>query len=67
MDLGVKRDEDWYNVGNINYDALNDLRDDYPHLFEDEAAEIPANGCDEITQEIIEHGDDEALDTRYYS
>jgi hypothetical protein len=64
MDLGVKIDEDWCNVGNIDYDALDDLQDDYPYLFEDEAAEIPSNGWDEITQEITKHGDDEALDMR---
>jgi hypothetical protein len=23
--LGVEINEDWYNVGNIEYDALNDL------------------------------------------
>jgi len=64
MDLGVKIDEDWCNVGNIDYDALDDLQDDYPYLFEEEAAEIAANGWDEITQEITKHGDDEALDMR---
>ena len=25
MDLGVEIDEDWYSVGNIEYDALDDL------------------------------------------
>jgi hypothetical protein len=48
MDLGVEIDEDWCSVGNIDYDALDDLRGNYPHLFEDEA-----NGWDEITQETI--------------
>jgi hypothetical protein len=42
-------DEDWYSVGNIEYDALNDLRGDYPHLSEDEVVEIPTNGWDGIT------------------
>jgi hypothetical protein len=64
MDLGVKIDEDWYNIGNINYDALDDLQGDYPHLFEDEAVEIPANGWEKITQETTKHGDNEALDAR---
>jgi hypothetical protein len=43
---------------------LDDLRGNYPHLFEDDIAEILENGWDEITQEITEHGDDEALDMR---
>jgi hypothetical protein len=25
MDLGVEVNDDWYSVGNIEYDALNDL------------------------------------------
>jgi hypothetical protein len=25
IDLGVEIDEDWYSVGNIEYNALNDL------------------------------------------
>jgi hypothetical protein len=29
MDLGVGIDDDWYSVGNIKYDALNDLQDDF--------------------------------------
>jgi hypothetical protein len=64
MDLWVKIDEHWYSVGNIDYDALDDQRGNYPHLFEDEVAEIPTNGWNEITQEITEHGDNEALDIR---
>jgi hypothetical protein len=28
--LGVEIDEDWYNVGNIKYDALDNLRGDFP-------------------------------------
>ncbi len=47
--LRVDIDEDWYSAGNIDYDALDDLRDNYPHLFEDEGAEILANGWDNIT------------------
>jgi hypothetical protein len=64
MDLGVETDEGWYNVGNIDYDALDDLQGNYPHLFEDEGVDIPANGWDEITQGTTEHGDNEALDRR---
>jgi hypothetical protein len=33
IDLGVKIDEYWYSVGNIDYNALDDLQGDYPHLF----------------------------------
>jgi hypothetical protein len=29
IDLGVENDEDWYSVGNIKYDALDDLRSDF--------------------------------------
>lgn len=34
MDMGVEIDDDWYNVGNIDYDTLDDLCDDLAHLFE---------------------------------
>jgi hypothetical protein len=64
MDLGVEIDEDWYSIGNIDYDALDELWGDYPHLFKDNVAEIPSNGWDEIAEEITEHGNDEALDMR---
>jgi hypothetical protein len=30
MDVGVEIDEDWYSVGNIEYDTLDDLRGDFP-------------------------------------
>ena len=36
MDLGVEIDEDWYSVGNIEYDMLDDLRGDFLLLFEDD-------------------------------
>jgi hypothetical protein len=29
IDLGVEINEDWYSVGNIKYDAFNDLRGDF--------------------------------------
>jgi hypothetical protein len=29
IDLGVEINEDWYSVGNIEYDALDDLRGDF--------------------------------------
>jgi hypothetical protein len=46
MDLGVEIDEDWYSVGNIEYDALDDLRGDFPQLFEDDV--MPVNGWEEM-------------------
>jgi hypothetical protein len=42
MELGVEIDEDWYSVGNIECDALDDLRCDFSQLFEDDV--VPANG-----------------------
>jgi hypothetical protein len=30
IDSGVEIDEDWYSVGNIEYDELNDLQGDFP-------------------------------------
>jgi hypothetical protein len=53
IDLGVEIDEDWYSVGYIEYDALDDLRGDLPQLFEEE--NVPINGWDEIIQETTEH------------
>jgi hypothetical protein len=44
-------------VGNIEYDALNDLRGDFLQLFEEENVLI--NGWDEIIQESTEHGRNE--------
>ena len=41
MDLGEEIDEDQYSVGNIEYDALDDLRGDFPQLFEDDV--VPVN------------------------
>jgi hypothetical protein len=48
IDLGVEIYEDWYSVGNIEYDALNDLRGDFSQLFEEDDVQI--NGWDEIIQ-----------------
>jgi hypothetical protein len=47
MDLGVEIDQDWYSVGNIEYDALDDLRDDFSQLFEEKVVAI--NGWKEIS------------------
>jgi hypothetical protein len=54
IDLGVKIDEDWYSVGNIEYNALDDLRGNFSQLFEKD--DVPINGWDEIIQEPTEHG-----------
>jgi hypothetical protein len=35
MGLGVEIDEDWYNVGNIEYDAHVHLQGDFQQLFVD--------------------------------
>jgi hypothetical protein len=42
IDLGVKIYEDWYSVGNIEYDALDDLRGNLSQLFEED--DVPING-----------------------
>jgi hypothetical protein len=54
IDLGLEIDEDWYSVGNIEYDALDNLRGNFLQLFEED--DVPINGWDEIIQEPIEHG-----------
>jgi hypothetical protein len=46
MDLGVKFDDDWYSIGNIEYNALDDLQDDFSQLFEDDV--VPVDGWEEI-------------------
>jgi hypothetical protein len=40
-------------LGNIEYDALDDLRGNFPQLFEKD--DVPNNGWDEIIQEPIKH------------
>ena len=39
-------DEDWYSVGNIEYDALDDLPSDFLQLFEDDV--VPVGDWEEI-------------------
>jgi hypothetical protein len=46
IDLEVEIDKDWYNVGNIEYDSLNDLRGDFLQLFESD--DVPINRWDEM-------------------
>jgi hypothetical protein len=62
IDLGVEIDDDWYSVGNIEYDALDDLYGDFPQLFEED--NVPTNGWDEIIQEPIEHDREDSTDER---
>jgi hypothetical protein len=33
IDLGVEIDDDWYNMGNIDCNALDDLQNDLPYLL----------------------------------
>jgi hypothetical protein len=54
IDLGVEIDEDRYSVGNIEYDALDDLRGNFPQLFEED--DVSINGWDEIIQVPTERG-----------
>jgi hypothetical protein len=59
LDLGVELDDDWYDVGNIVYDPLDDLQDNqYVYVWNEYAWEPPArtNRWDEIFQEVTEHG-----------
>jgi hypothetical protein len=54
IDLWVEIDKGWYSVGNIEYDALDDLRGNFLQLFEE--GDVPINGWDEVIQEPTEHG-----------
>jgi hypothetical protein len=49
-------------VGNIEYDALNDLRGDFLQLFEED--DVPINRWDEIIQEPTEHDGEDSMDER---
>ena len=62
MDLGVEIDEDWYSVGNIEYDALDDLQGDFSQLFEDDV--VPIGDWEEIAQEPTKHDINDSTDGR---
>ena len=47
-------------MGNIEYDALDDLRGNFPQLFEED--DVLINGWDEIIQEPIEHDEEDTTD-----
>ena len=49
-------------VGNIEYDALEDLRDDFWQLFEDDV--VPVDDWEDIAQEPTEHDIDDSTDGR---
>ena len=60
IDLRVEIDDDWYSVGNIEYDALDDLRGHFPQLFEED--DVPINGWNEMIQEHTEHDEEGSKD-----
>ena len=62
MDLGVEIDKDWYSVGNIEYDALDNLQGDFSQLVEDDV--VPIGEWEEIAQEPNEHDIDDYTDGR---
>jgi hypothetical protein len=62
MDLGVEIDEDWYSIGNIEYDALDDLQDDFTQLFEVNV--VPIDGWEAIAKEPTKHDTDDTTDER---
>jgi hypothetical protein len=46
IDLGLEIDKDWYSVGSIEYNALDNLRGDFSQLFEED--DVPINEWDKI-------------------
>ena len=49
-------------MGNIEYDALNDLQGNFLQLFGDD--DVPINRWDEIIQEPIKHNEGDSMDER---
>jgi hypothetical protein len=62
IDLEIEIDMDWYSVGNIEYDALNDLQRNFPELFEED--DVPINGWDKMVQEPTKHDEEDSTDER---
>ena len=62
IDLGVEIDEDQYSVGNIEYDALNNLRGNFSQLFEKD--DVPINKWDKMVEEPTEHDEEDSTDER---
>jgi hypothetical protein len=60
--LGVEIDEDWNRVGNIEYNALNDLRGNFSQLFEKD--DEPINRWDEMIHEPTKHDEEDSTDER---
>jgi hypothetical protein len=62
MDLGVEIDEDWYSDGNIEYEALDDLRGVILLLFEDDV--VPIGDWEETARQPTEHNIDDSTNGR---
>ena len=62
MDLGVEIEDDWYSVGNIEYDVLDNLQGDFSQLFEDEVMLV--REWEQIAQEPTVYDTDETTNER---
>ena len=49
-------------MGNIVYNVLDDLQDDFPQLFEDDI--VPVNGWEQMPQEPTKHNFDDFTNER---
>ena len=52
-------------MGNIEYDALDDLLGNFPQLFEED--DVLINGWDKMIQEPTEHDEKGSTDEGFYS